>query len=77
MKTIVMLAAAALLAACAAAGDFAIDARDKATARGTEQAVEGARTWCRGQPEDVRLAARALTDVAGKGPVIEIHCDRF
>ena len=41
------------------------------------QSVEGARAYCNLVPEQRRLAFRAITDVAGKGPVLEVHCDRF
>jgi hypothetical protein len=41
------------------------------------RSVDGARAYCSAVPQSRRLTFRAITDIAGKGPVLEVHCERF
>jgi hypothetical protein len=64
----VCLAAAAGLSACSQVADTILTVRETAaeySETAVRRSVEGARAY------------RALTDIAGKGPVLEIHCDRL
>lgn len=83
MKPFVVFAAvpAALLAAgCAQVADTILSVKQKAehyTEETARQSVEGARAYCGAVPEARRTELRAITNVAGRGPVVEVHCERF
>lgn len=83
MKTCLVPAAALTLsitAGCAQVAETILSIKQKAedyTEQAVRQSVEGARAYCGAVPEERRMQYRAVTDVAGKGPVLEIHCERL
>lgn len=80
IRLIPALAALLVLPACAGVTRTILDLRNKAEAVTEEvvrNSVEGARAYCGTMPETTRARFRALTDVAGKGPVIEVHCENL
>jgi hypothetical protein len=72
--------AVAFATGCAQVADTILSVKEKAgayTEDGVRQSVEGARAYCGVVSETQRARYRALADVAGKGPVVEVHCDRL
>ena len=68
-----------MFAGCAVAFDAAdtlLTARDRVTARTVQNTVAGAERYCRFFGADRRALFRAQTD-RGKGPIVEIHCERL
>lgn len=74
---IAISASVLLLAGCAEVASTILDIRHKADSVSEDvvrNSVEGARAYCGAVSEQRRMQFRRLTDVAGRGPVIEVHC---
>ncbi|MPY69206.1 MAG: hypothetical protein GEU92_03870 [Alphaproteobacteria bacterium] len=80
ITTIACLAGAFLAAGCEQVADTILTVKRTAaeySEQAVRQSVEGARAYCGTVHEARRMEYRAVTDVAGKGPVVEVHCERF
>jgi len=81
MKKLLACGALALtLSACNVGGDQIADLMAKggaATDEAADQLVSAMRVYCLATPMPIRDRLRRRMDVAGKGPVIEAHCDRL
>ena len=79
-RILAAIAAVFMLGACAKVSETILDLQEKATNVSEDvvrNSVEGARAYCGAVPDATRTRWRSLTNVAGKGPVIEIHCENL